>query len=91
MSFHTTMVLTQHKFAAMHTAWSQVSIPLWFLRNLRSEKYPFMVAHLFPYHYGSYKSSPPLTVQEHGPVLREEQFFVPTLRVQVLRSWPKIP
>jgi len=24
----------------------------------------------FPYHYGSYKSSPPLTVQEHGPVLR---------------------
>ncbi|RLL91635.1 hypothetical protein BG32_11740, partial [Mesotoga sp. HF07.pep.5.2.highcov] len=24
------------------------------------------------YHYGSYKSSPPLTVQEHGPVHRKD-------------------
>ena len=27
----------------------------------------------FPYHYGSYKSSPPLTVQDHGPVHRKDQ------------------
>ena len=33
------------------------------------------------------KHGSPLTVQDHGPVLREERFFVPTLRVQVLRSW----
>ncbi|NLI08616.1 MAG: hypothetical protein GX457_16235 [Thermotogaceae bacterium] len=33
------------------------------------------------------KSRPSLTVQEHEPVLRKDWFFVPTLRVQVVRSW----
>ena len=49
-----------------------VSIPLWFLRNL-DKKPTKEILGMFPYHYGSYKSSPPLTVQEHGPVHRKDQ------------------
>ena len=33
------------------------------------------------------ENRPSLPVLDHGPVLREERFVVPTLRVQVLRSW----
>jgi hypothetical protein len=37
------------------------------------------------------ENRPSLPVPDHGPVLREERFFVPTLRVQVLRSSSRIP
>jgi len=37
----------------------------------------------------SVRSRPSSVVPEHGPVLRKskERFFVPTLRVQVVRFW----
>ena len=39
----------------------------------------------------SSEKTKPSFVPNHEPVLREERFFVPTLRVQVARSWNKIP
>ena len=45
------------------------------------------ISKLFPYHYGSYKSSPPLTVQEHGPVHRKDQRSDPEQELFRMTNW----
>jgi len=53
--FHTTMVLTQPTlFQDLLQPPDNVSIPLWFLRNLLKFITLLTLSIVFPYHYGSY-------------------------------------
>jgi len=48
------MVLTQPWIEAVSELDERVSIPLWFLRNAKLDKYIPLTEIVFPYHYGSY-------------------------------------
>jgi len=54
VGFHTTMVLTQLTSLRKLKNYTQVSIPLWFLRNRILYPMKSRTTLLFPYHYGSY-------------------------------------